>query len=226
MGHAFTFSIRKAGLQANRGPKNLHNHPLLLLLKGLVKLTKSDPLSFVLSTTTNTIHSRTFTEQYKKASLMTSENANQTESVESDSKRTKELSVPPEGYVCKVCGVPGHWIQQCTEKKHNKKRKKNPNHEYRPGVDPSPKDIEEAKQMQAIVPPPCDCGIKSRVKKVKRSKVTANSRANGSYFFFCSKHKDDVTKCNFAQPVTEIQKTEKDKLQANFFAKKRKGLVK
>jgi hypothetical protein len=152
--------------------------------------------------------------------------------VSSGGKR-KSLSVPSEGYVCKLCGVPGHWMEQCSlpqpKKKRKNKRNKNKDtdgstHEYRPGVDPSPKDIEKAKKMQQIKPPMCDCGIPSRVKKVKRSKVTANSRANGSYFFFCAKKKEDATKCNFAQPVEETQKTKKEKVQSNFFAKKRKGL--
>ena len=135
----------------------------------------------------------------------------------------KKTTTPPEGYVCKVCGVPGHWIQQCSQKTKSKKRKSSEqNHEYREGVDPSPKDIEHAKKMQQITPPPCDCGDRSRLKKVKRSNVTENSRAVGSYFFFCAKKKDDPTKCNFAKPVEEANKTKQDKRQSNFFAKRRK----
>lgn len=137
----------------------------------------------------------------------------------------KKTSIPPEGYVCNLCKVPGHWIQQCDQKdtrKKNKKRKKSSHHEYQEGVDPSPKDIDRAREMQKIKPPQCDCGITSRLKKVKRSHATENSRANGSYFFFCSKKKDDSTKCNFAKPVDDLQKNKKDKIQSNFFAKKRK----
>jgi len=138
-----------------------------------------------------------------------------------DSKHKAE-TFPPDGYICNLCGVSGHWIQQCTQKPKKRKRKKTA-HEYVPGVDPSPKDIEKAKQMQQLVPPKCDCGIPSRLKKVKRSRVSENSRANGSYFFFCAKRKDDSTKCKFVRPVEEEMKTEKDKRMSNFFAKKRKS---
>ncbi|KAL3904084.1 MAG: hypothetical protein SGILL_010204 [Bacillariaceae sp.] len=136
----------------------------------------------------------------------------------------KKTTAPPDGYICKLCGVSGHWIQQCSQKKKNKKKRKSStdhHHEYKEGVDPSPKDIEQAKKMQQIPPPLCDCGAKSRLKKVKRSHVTENSRAVGSYFFFCAKKKEDPTKCKFAQPVHEVSKTKQDKLQANFFAKRR-----
>ena len=157
-------------------------------------------------------------------------------------KKQKATTTPPDGYTCKLCGVAGHWIQQCDLKTKQKKRKRNldgnintiggndngshqEHHEYRPGVDTSPKDIERAKEMQKLKPPNCDCGIPSRVKKVKRSHVTEGSRAIGSYFFFCVKKKDDSTKCNFAQPINELNKTKKEKVQNNFFAKKRKGFA-
>ena len=149
----------------------------------------------------------------------------------SDSKNKsdeRKKTNPPDGYVCKNCSIAGHWIQQCPQKKKSKKRKSSdsnqqPQHEYVPGVDPSAKDIDRAREMQKLKPPPCDCGIPSRVKKVKRSRVTEGSRAIGAYFFFCTKKKEDVTKCNFAQPVEDLQKSKKEKVQANFFAKKRKG---
>jgi hypothetical protein len=35
------------------------------------------------------------------------------------STNTVSNSVPPEGYVCRKCDVPGHWIQQCTSSKTN-----------------------------------------------------------------------------------------------------------
>jgi hypothetical protein len=151
-------------------------------------------------------------------------------------KKKKGSNPPPAGYVCNLCKEPGHWIFKCSQRSktgtttttsnnNNKKRKKNPNHEYQQGIDPSEKDIEQAKKMQQIKPPPCDCGIPSRIKKVKRSKVNPeNSRAVGAYFFFCTKKRDDPTKCNFAQPVEEcLEKTKEKKMQANFFAKKRKS---
>ena len=184
---------------------------------------------------------------------------NQLSDTNSEEKQNanKKESVPGEGYVCKLCGKPGHWIQQCSlKRKKNKKKRKKPSsnnegdnsksnnhtyfrndededegqqreqeheqHEYRPGIDPSPKDIERAKEMQKIKPPKCHCDITSRLKKVKKSKVKEGSRANGQYFFFCSKKKDDPTKCNFAKPVNA--KEENQKHQSNFFAKKRKGL--
>ena len=114
-----------------------------------------------------------------------------TEEAEATKEGSKKTSTPPDGYVCNLCGVAGHWIQQCDQRDKNRKKKKRKTHEYQAGVDPSPKDIERAKKMQQIEPPMCDCGIKSRLKKVKRSRVTENSRAVGSYFFFCSKKKDD-----------------------------------
>jgi hypothetical protein len=157
---------------------------------------------------------------------MAKENTDQTDAPTS-SERKKKATVPPEGYVCKLCSVPGHWIQQCSEEgpptnKSEKKKRKSSEHEYQPGVDPSPQDIERAKNMQQLKPPECDCGTPSRLKKVKRSKVAEKSRANGSYFFFCAKKRGDETKCNFVQPVVDIKKTEKEKNQSNFFAKKRK----
>lgn len=135
----------------------------------------------------------------------------------------KKESFPPKGYICNLCSVPGHWIQQCPEKPKQRKRKKKTAHEYVAGVDPSPKDIQNAKQMQQLKPPKCDCGAPSRLKKVKRSKVMDSSRANGSYFFFCAKQRDDTTKCNFARPVEEELKTVNDKKCSNFFAKRRKS---
>lgn len=143
------------------------------------------------------------------------------ESTANSSKRKAE-SVPPEGYVCNLCGVSGHWIQQCSQKPKQRRKKKQSTHQPVPGVDPSQKDIEHAKQMQQLTPPKCDCGSPSRLKKVKKSKVTENSRANGSYFFFCSKRKEDPTKCKFAQPVEAQNKTDRERRTSNFFAKKRK----
>jgi Zinc knuckle len=148
---------------------------------------------------------------------------------EEEAKKKRQLNPPPEGYVCNLCNEPGHWIFKCSQRSNNnnsskKRKKKNLNHEYQQGFDPSEKDIEQAKKMQQIKPPPCDCDIPSRLKKVKRSKVSPeNSRAIGSYFFFCNKKKDDPTKCNFAQPVEELEKSKEKKAQANFFAKKRKS---
>ena len=96
----------------------------------------------------------------------------------------KHLSFPPEGYVCKLCHQPGHWLQQCSEykqqqnqKKKNKNKKKQHHkdgtvHVPVPGVDPSREDIDAAKRLQQIPPPLCLCKVKSRLKKVKRSFAT------------------------------------------------------
>ena len=115
----------------------------------------------------------------------------------------RKESSPPDGYVCRLCSVPGHWIQVCPTKKTGNKRKRKPSdHVPVPGKDPSPEDIAEAQKMQEIPPPKCFCGITSRLNKVKRSKAGGdNSRALGKYFFFCSKKRDDDTQCRFARPA-------------------------
>ncbi len=124
---------------------------------------------------------------------------------EEAAKTTKRKeSIPPDGYVCRLCSVPGHWIQVCpTKKTGDKKRKRKPSgHVPVPGKDPSPEDIAEAQKMQEIPPPKCFCGVTSRLNKVKRSKAGGdNSRALGKYFFFCSKKRDDETQCRFARPA-------------------------
>ncbi|KAL7493357.1 hypothetical protein ACHAWT_003197 [Skeletonema menzelii] len=116
----------------------------------------------------------------------------------------RKESTPPDGYVCRLCSVPGHWIQVCpTKKTGDKKRKRKPSdHVPVPGKDPSPEDIAEAQKMQEIPPPKCFCGLTSRLNKVKRSKAGGDtSRALGKYFFFCSKKRDDETQCRFARPA-------------------------
>jgi hypothetical protein len=128
-------------------------------------------------------------------------------STSGNSKKRKELSVPTAGYVCGLCGVAGHWIQQCpTEKqkhrRNNKKKKNNPQHEFTPGVDPSPEDEERAKEMQRIPPPNCYCLKPSRIKKVKKSS-NPNSRAIGVYFFFCAEKQKEQPSCRFARPAED-----------------------
>mmetsp|Transcript_27439 Transcript_27439/g.57267 ORF Transcript_27439/g.57267 Transcript_27439/m.57267 type:complete len:240 (-) Transcript_27439:476-1195(-) len=117
-------------------------------------------------------------------------------------KKRKAESTPPDGYVCRLCSVPGHWIQVCPTKKTGAKRQRKSDHVPVPGQDPSEEDIEKAKELQAIPPPKCFCGVPSRLNKVKRSKAGGDaSRAIGKYFFFCSKKRDDDTQCRFARPV-------------------------
>ncbi|KAL7545517.1 hypothetical protein ACHAWF_008865 [Thalassiosira exigua] len=126
-------------------------------------------------------------------------------------KKRKAESTPPEGYVCRLCSIPGHWIQVCPTKKTGTKRQRKKDHVPVPGKDPSKEDIEEAKELQKIPPPKCFCGLPSRLNKVKRSKEGGDiSRAIGKYFFFCSKKRDDETQCRFARPVEmELNKTKK-----------------
>mmetsp|Transcript_3168 Transcript_3168/g.6745 ORF Transcript_3168/g.6745 Transcript_3168/m.6745 type:complete len:288 (-) Transcript_3168:23-886(-) len=118
-------------------------------------------------------------------------------------KKRKADSSPPEGYVCRLCSIPGHWIQVCpTKKTGDKKRQKKTDHVPVPGKDPSPEDIEEARKMQQIPPPKCFCGLAARLNRIKRSKEGGDgSRAIGKYFFFCSKKRDDETQCRFARPA-------------------------
>ena len=154
-----------------------------------------------------------------------------TSSAEWKKDNRKHTTVPPDGYICKLCSTPGHWIQQCPDRtqQSQKKRKQHQDttttpHSYQPGIEPSPQDIARARALQALVPPSCECGIPSRLKKVKRSRVTEGSRANGKYFFFCSKRKDDRTKCSFAQLVVEDDNSQQQqtKAHAHFFANKRR----
>lgn len=89
----------------------------------------------------------------------------------------------------------------CPTKKTGSKKKKS-DHIPVPGKDPSPEDIERARELQKIPPPKCFCGLPSRLNKVKKSKEGGeNSRAIGKYFFFCSKPRSDDTQCRFARPV-------------------------
>lgn len=128
-------------------------------------------------------------------------------------RKDRDNSTPPEGYVCRLCSVGGHWIQVCPTKKTGEKYKKKRKTDHVPvsGQDPSEEDIEEAKQMQKIPPPKCWCGLPSRLNRVKRSKAGGDaSRAIGKYFFFCSKKRDDETQCRYARPVEEeIKNSEK-----------------
>lgn len=173
------------------------------------------------------------TEKQQDTTTMTETEAT-TATVAGKKRKDKgKESTPPNGYVCSLCQIPGHWIQQCTqgkqqheqERKKRKRLRKNPFHVHAEGVDPSQDDINTARTMQSIKPPNCLCNIKSRLKKVKRSKVKEESRANGAYFFFCSKAATDDTKCNFVIPVEEsapaIGKDKSEKMSNNFFAKKR-----
>lgn len=129
--------------------------------------------------------------------------------VETGTKRKAE-STPPDGYVCRLCSVPGHWIQVCPDKKTGTKRQKKSDHVPVPGIDPSTEDIERARELQKITPPKCFCGVGSRLNKVGRSKEGGDdSRAIGKYFFFCSKKRDDETQCRFARPVDMELKKQK-----------------
>jgi Zinc knuckle/Zinc finger domain len=131
----------------------------------------------------------------------------------------RKTSEPPAGYVCSLCNVEGHWIQQCPQRAKKKKQKRD--HVPVEGIDPSTSDIEEARAMQAIKPPKCFCGEPSRLSKVKKSKVKEDSRANGNYFFFCAKKKQDHTMCKFARPAQD-ELTPKSTRPCPFFLKKGK----
>ena len=72
-------------------------------------------------------------------------------------KKRKAESTPPDGYVCRLCSTPGHWIQVCPTKKTGAKRQRKSDHVPVPGQDPSEEDIEKAKELQAIPPPKCTC---------------------------------------------------------------------
>ncbi|KAI2498655.1 Zinc knuckle [Fragilaria crotonensis] len=123
-----------------------------------------------------------------------------------ENERKRKLSTPPDGYTCNLCGIPGHWIQQCeTRDKKTKgtKKRRNTDREFIAGIEPSPEDIAQAREMQLIQPPLCYCGKQSRIKKVKQSRVSRDSRAIGNYFFFCAERREDHPKCRFARPAEE-----------------------
>jgi len=136
--------------------------------------------------------------------------------MESSTNKKRKVSNPPEGYTCHLCGENDHWIFQCNEKK-KKNKKSSSTHVPVPGVDPSKEDIENAKLMQKLKPPNCFCGSTSRLKKVKRSRVSETSRANGNYFFFCAA-KSREEGCKFARPVEHELKPKKERI-CPFFAK-------
>ena len=79
----------------------------------------------------------------------------ETAEVVADDKKRKAESAPPDGYVCRLCSTPGHWIQVCPTKKTGAKRQRKSDHVPVPGLDPSPDDIERAKELQKIPPPNC-----------------------------------------------------------------------
>lgn len=84
---------------------------------------------------------------------------------------------------CPLIYCIGHWIQVCPTKKTGNKKKKS-DHVPVPGKDPSPDDIEQARELQKIPPPKCFCGLPSRLNKVKKSKEGGdNSRAIGKYLY-------------------------------------------
>jgi len=139
------------------------------------------------------------------------------------------MTYPPEGYTCHLCGETGHWIFQCKSDKkkaniNKTKTSQQPSHKKNkcthvpiPGVDPSPSDIDAAREMQKIKPPHCFCGRPSRLKKCKRSNVSATSRANGNYFFFCGAKRREEG-CRFARPVEHELIPKKDRI-CPFFAR-------
>lgn len=59
------------------------------------------------------------------------------------SNKRKADSTPPDGYVCRLCSTPGHWIQVCPTKKTGAKKQKKSDHVPVPGKDPSQEDIGE-----------------------------------------------------------------------------------
>jgi hypothetical protein len=152
---------------------------------------------------------------------------------EQTGSKRKQPSEPPSGYTCSLCGIAGHWIQQCPERtKRRSRTKRKPDREFIPGIEPSPDDIEQAREMQRLKPPLCYCGKDARIKKVKQSRVSKDSRAIGKYFFFCAERRDDHPKCRFARPAEEQMQllngrpppneepsVKKQKVMCTFFAK-------
>ncbi|GMI54099.1 hypothetical protein ScalyP_jg4512 [Parmales sp. scaly parma] len=148
---------------------------------------------------------------------------------QSKKRKLKQFKACPPEYTCKLCSTPGHWVYDCSlfVKESNKSKKtkiKKDNNRLPPDQaapnqrDPTEADIANAKEMQKKMGfinknrPNCFCGVKSKLSKVKRTKVEFEdpdykSPALGCFFYFCSKDKWDETKCKFNRPVEEDEAT-------------------
>lgn len=82
----------------------------------------------------------------------------------------------PDGYVCKACSKPGHWVYDCAMKKKSKKRKRvgdgtamldaDQRAKHR---DPTAEDIAKAQADMPVIrmseAPLCQCGLKAAPRK-------------------------------------------------------------
>lgn len=117
----------------------------------------------------------------------------------------------PDGYVCKACSKPGHWVYDCALKSKGVKRQRNekPATLLKKNIDPkfrepTLEDIARAKEIMPVIKPSqapnCLCGLKSSARKCRKK----DSQAFGLMFWWCSKQKDDETRCTFSKRADVI----------------------
>lgn len=119
------------------------------------------------------------------------------------SKNASRLT-PPSGYVCAACGVPGHWVYNCSKKAVRAAPPAgSPQLRLsRPG-EPTAEHIRLANEMMPVlsglVVPNCFCGLKAAARKNQKK----DSPGYGFMFWWCNKPKGDETRCKLARRVSE-----------------------
>ena len=91
---------------------------------------------------------------------------------ETKKKRTPP-SVPGNGYVCKACDQPGHWVYDCPRKRKNKRSKTSghtlDDEQRAKHRDPTAEDIAKAQAAMPVIrmadAPKCRCGLRSAPRK-------------------------------------------------------------
>ena len=72
--------------------------------------------SDVASIGTPTSGSKQKTKNKKKETVASSASGSSSSNPNARSNKPSPSTVPPEGYVCRICNIPGHWIQFCPHK--------------------------------------------------------------------------------------------------------------
>lgn len=129
----------------------------------------------------------------------------------------------PDGYVCKACSKPGHWVLDCplrvkkTKTDHTRdgdeveKEDEDSFKIKKPKVmtiskfrEPSAGDIARAKEIMPVINPSkaplCHCGDKASARKCRKE----GSDAFGLMFWWCAKKKTDEGRCRFSKKANVI----------------------